>query len=674
MIREEVKVREALHARPLDRFVRLARTFASQIRVLHGAKGADGKNVIQLLLLAVPTGGEVTLEVEGDDQAAAAEALTELLIRDPSSAAGADAAADADAAAEADADAAAAADAEAAAVADAAAEAEADADADAKAGQQGLHIQGIPGAPGLGIGLVQWVRRATTSREASSPEDERRRTRDALLATADVTRHLARDDDPFCDIFRAQLALLEDPSLQEALQLSLERGASAEQATLDHFAELEQQFGAMGSSFFRDRHADVADVRDRLLEALGMEGLALSDDTAQMQVLVVREATPSRLATLDLQRVAAVISLRGGATSHAAIVARGRGIPLVFAGADLLSGVEDGRILQVDGETGAISNGERGAWSAEGKKQRDRPPAVSPWTPPGEGAVAVYANLGAPGDLAAAMAAGCDGCGLLRSELLYQGRSEAPAVDEQADAYGRVASALDPRPVVVRLFDAGSDKPLAFLPGPQHEPNPALGLRGLRLLRQHPGVLEGQLEAIALARRETGCDISALVPMITEPGDVRLVRRAVADRCPVGAMIETPAAAALVSDVAAEAAFLSLGTNDLTQYALAADRETGAMAGPHPAVLRLVAGVARAARQAGISCSVCGELAGDARAAPLLAGLGLTLSVAPALVDRVRRVLGGWTREAMEELARLALELSDAQALEHLLEGKQQRT
>jgi len=287
----------------------------------------------------------------------------------------------------------------------------------------------------------------------------------------------------------------------------------------------------------------------------------------------------------------------------------------------------------------------------------------------------VYANLGAPGDLAAALEAGCDGCGLLRTELLYQGRTEAPSVEEQADAYGRVAAALAPRPVVVRLFDAGSDKPLAFLPGsPDHEPNPALGLRGLRLLRRHPRVLDDQLEAIARARDLTSSDISALVPMVVEPGDVALVRRAAADRCPVGAMIETPAAAALARAVAAEAAFLSVGTNDLTQYVLAADRQTGGMAGLHPAVLRVMAGVARAAQEAGVPCSVCGELAGDARAAPLLAGLGLTLSVAPALISRVRHLLEGWTREARGLLATQALELDDAQALDDLLRQNVKRT
>ena len=392
--------------------------------------------------------------------------------------------------------------------------------------------------------------------------------------------------------------------------------------------------------------------------------------------MVVQEATPSRMATLDRRRVAAVISLRGGATSHAAIVARGRGVPLVFASAEQMAGVEDGQILRVDGDSGAITSAPLDAKNALASSfGRDPAPEEErgqTWTPPGAGHVTVQANLGAPGDLAAALEAGCDGCGLLRSELLYQGRAEAPSVEEQADAYGRVADALAPRPVVVRLLDAGSDKPLAFLPGPEHEPNPALGLRGLRLLRRHPQVLRDQLEAIALARDHTGCEISALVPMVVDAEDMRFIRQLVADRCPVGAMIETPAAATMARSVAAEVAFLSVGTNDLTQYTLAADRETGGVI-LHPAVLRLIAAAARAAREAKVPCSVCGELAGDTRAAPLLAGLGVTLSVAPALIGRVREALAGWTREAMERLALQALELDEPRALADLLASEQRR-
>lgn len=637
MIRQEVKVREALHARPLDRFVRRARAFEAQIKVHHGHKQADGKNVVQLLLLAVPAGAEVTLEVDGPDAEAAASELAEQLTAPPGSEASP-------------------------APEDSTVE---DKQPESEDKDESTLVQGAPGAGGRGVGRVRWIRLESHQREAGAPEEEVARIQEALRVAMVTTRHLAGDDDPFCDIFRAQLALLEDPDLQQKLERRVAHDTAAEAAVLDHFADLEQQFSAMDSDFFRARHADVADVRDRLLESLEGSGPAhTAEEDAEPLVLVVPEATPSRMASLDLNKVAAVVSLRGGATSHAAIVARGRGVPLVFADNHAMAAVEDGQWVLVDGDTGAVRNAERGTRNAERKELPE--PRDVPWSPPNEGEVVVQANLGAPGDLAAALAAGCDGCGLLRSELLYQGRGEAPSVEEQADAYGRVAAALDPRPVVVRLFDAGSDKPLAFLPGPDHEPNPALGLRGLRLLRRHPRVLEQQLQAIALARQQTGHALSAMVPMVLDAGDLRQVQALVGDRCPVGAMVETPAAAALAPSLAARAAFLSLGTNDLTQYVLAADRETAGLV-MHPAVLQIIAGVARAAREAGISCSVCGELAGDLAAAPLLAGLGLTLSVAPALVSRVRRAVGRWTAEEMRRLAARAVELDEPRALEDLL-------
>lgn len=221
---------------------------------------------------------------------------------------------------------------------------------------------------------------------------------------------------------------------------------------------------------------------------------------------------------------------------------------------------------------------------------------------------------------------------------------------------------------MVRLFDAGSDKPLAFLPAPAEEPNPALGRRGVRLLLEHPEVLEAQLQAIAAARRATGCDLKAMVPMLVDAGELEAVRALTPAGCPLGSMIETPAAALLVDDLAPRSAFLSVGSNDLAQYVTASDREAGG-GGLHPAVLRLLVAVARAARAAGIECGVCGELAGDPRTAPLLVGLGVdALSLAPARLPAVRAALEGFTPAALEALAARALGLTDRAALEQLLE------
>ena len=671
MIRRTVTTVEALHARPLDRLVQAARGFACDVRLRCGDKAGDGKNVVQLLLMGVGAGVAVTLTTDGDDEEEAMEVLVEVLEgaenpeyktrnteRGTGNGDGERGTGNAE---------------RGAGNAERGAGNVDRGTGNVEGGTKTVEGRwsGVGGAPGLGQGRVRWVRRMVAAEvRAGSVEQERRRVELALQTAAGVTRQLACDDDPFCDIFEAQLTLLEDPALPGALVQWLAPGVAAEQAAERHFQGLEQQFEALDSAFARERHADVADVRDRLLEALDEQrsesGQAGSVKTGEPVVLVLQEATPSRLATLDLSRVAAVISLCGGPTSHAAIVARGRGIPLVFAPNLQLECLADGQWVSVNGESGLLQTLKPEARGPlpDAPGRASRPPPKR-WTAPAEGSIAVQANLGAPGDLATALELGCDGCGLLRSELLYQGRSEAPTAARQADAYSRVARALAPRPLVVRLFDAGSDKPLAFLPAPQSEPNPALGLRGLRLLLQHPAVLSAQLEAI-IAAGDAG-DVRLLVPMVTEPQQLAQIRRQVAGRCVVGAMIETPAAAVLARELAQEAQFLSVGSNDLAQYTLAADRQRGESVPLHPAVLRLVETTARAARQAQISCSVCGELASHTLVVPLLAALGLTLSVAPAQIPRVRATLGRWTADERQELLQQALLLHDPQALTALL-------
>jgi phosphotransferase system enzyme I (PtsI) len=281
--------------------------------------------------------------------------------------------------------------------------------------------------------------------------------------------------------------------------------------------------------------------------------------------------------------------------------------------------------------------------------------------------VALRANLGAPGDLDLARRVGADGCGLLRTELLYAGRRQAPTVEEQAAAYGRLARDLDP--LVVRLFDAGGDKPLAFLPA--GEP-PA---RGLRLLLRNPGVLADQLRAVALARQQSGAEVRALVPMVVDPTDLAQVARLAPGTPAAGAMVETPAAALMARELAAAAAFLSVGTNDLEQYVLADDRAAGRRRGlVHPAVLRLIQQVALAAAAAGVECAVCGELAGDPLVAPCLVGLGVrSLSMAPARIPGVRRALGCRSLEEHQQLGQQAAALADAGAVGTLLRGQQSK-
>jgi phosphoenolpyruvate-protein phosphotransferase len=635
-----VRTKVPLHARPLDRFVRAARGFSATVRVTYNDKSADGRNVLQLLLLAVPAGAEITIHAEGTDAGEALAALAEQVGADPP----------------------------------------------AKGRQTGETVEsapvlrGVPGASGAGVGVARFEARLdVTPPEAGTLDEERGRLERAFAAAEELTTQLVDGDDPFCDIFGGQLTLLGDPALRRDLLQAVQQGASARAALVRVFSGLERQFDALESAFAADRHADVADVRDRLLDALTREDLPdLEDDSAHAEVLVLHEATPSRLATLDTQRVAAVISERGGPTSHAAIVARGRGIPLVFIGAGVLEGrFDDGQWLHVDGDRGTIEP------LAEDEVRRRRPTrlerpldeAAIPCATTDGKVVRLRVNLGAPGELAMARRVGAEGCGLLRTELLYVGRAEPPTVLEQSTAYTRVARALAPDPVLVRLFDAGSDKPLPFLPADEDEPNPALGQRGLRLLLRHREVLEDQLLAIQNAREQGADNLRAMIPMVTDLAELEAVDESLlhvfgpyGQPPPLGAMIETPAAALLAGSLARRVDFLSIGSNDLRQYTLASDRASTSGPSVHPAELALIARAAAAAREAGIECGLCGELAGDPHVAPLLCGLGITsLSMAPPRVVAVRAAIRCRAWSELEELARRALALEDPRELEKLI-------
>lgn len=647
-----LKVGAPLHARPLDRFVRACRGYPCAVTLTYGDKRADGKNVVQLLLLAVPRGAEVTLACDGEEAERACEELTALL-RQPAHGEGPSAPLTA-----------------------------------LGTPPWGsymlgpLTLRGRPGAPGLGLGLIQRERtRGADSRPTGSAEEELGRLERAFEAARRATEALIVEDDPFCDIFQAQHTLLGDPALEASVRQQLEEtGLSADGAVERAFGELELQFSELTSEFAAQRHADIADIRHRLLDALGLDSQADPGSGGGEQVVyLVHEARPSQLVMLDRSRVAAVISHRGGPTSHAAIVARGRGIPLIFASEALLEAVRDGERVLVNGTSGWLRRlgSENPAVDADlaallpgaGMDEAERAFTHGPTRTADGTRVLLRANLGAPGDLAAALAMECEGCGLLRTELLFAGRMHAPSMSEQAGAYARIAAALRPHPLVIRLFDAGSDKPLPFLPGDPEEANPALGLRGVRLLLRHPEITARQLGAIAEAGRRAGTEVRPLLPMVVDPLDVERILELAPEGCRPGVMIETPASAVMAEELAEVAAFFSVGTNDLSQYVLAADRlGEGAEMGIHPALLRLVHRSAEAAREAGIECSVCGELAGDPRVAPLLLGLGVgSLSLPPPMVPALRAALARLSRARMAELAERALALGNAPALSELL-------
>ncbi len=432
------------------------------------------------------------------------------------------------------------------------------------------------------------------------------------------------------------------------------------------FAGFREALAAAGP-YLAARVADLDDVRQRVVAAcLGVAVPGLPDP-GHPYVLVATDLAPADTAALDLTKVLAFVTAEGGPTSHTAVLARAMGIPAIVACPDAET-LTDGVTVLVDAGAGRVvvdpDEAERARAVATGSAEQAEPSG------PGQTAdghrVALLANIGRPEDAAAAVAAGAEGVGLFRTEFGFLDSQEAPDEASQHAAYRAVFEAFPGQRVVVRVLDAGADKPLAFL-NPVAEPNPALGRRGLRALRATPAVLETQLAAIASAAAATSAEVWVMAPMVAEPEEAAwfVDRAAEHGLTTAGVMVEVPSAALLAEEVLEVCAFASLGTNDLAQYALAADRQVGGLAtlqDPwHPALLRLIQLVGAAGARTGKSVGVCGEAAADPRLACVLVGLGVTsLSMAaPALAD-VRSELRERSLEECRALAAVAVSATSA--------------
>ncbi|WP_283135037.1 phosphoenolpyruvate--protein phosphotransferase [Rhizohabitans arisaemae] len=457
-------------------------------------------------------------------------------------------------------------------------------------------------------------------------------------------------------ILEAQAMMAADPMLREEAERLASEGLDAAHALDAAFAAHREQLVALGG-YFGERAADLDDLRNRAVAAvlgLPMPGIP---SPGHPFVLVAADLSPADTVTLGPE-VLAIVTEQGGPTSHTAILARARGVPAIVAcpGAAALA---DGDPVAVDGDTGRVDTGIREAFAQEIRVRHGLERArLAASRGPGRTAdghpVPLLLNVGSAADLRDGAG---EGVGLFRTEFLFLDRRTPPSLDEQVAAYAAVFE-RSPK-VVVRTLDAGTDKPLPFL-GLPPEPNPALGLRGLRVDRVRPAVLDTQLAAIAQAAGD--CEVWVMAPMVATWQEARdFAERARAHGLTrVGAMVEIPAAALLADLLLEYVDFLSVGTNDLGQYTFAADRMHPGLADlldpGQPALLRLVADCARAGRDAGKPVGVCGEAAGDPRLAPVLAGLGVTsLSMSAASVPAVRESLAGVTFEECRVLAEQAL-------------------
>jgi phosphotransferase system enzyme I (PtsI) len=498
-----------------------------------------------------------------------------------------------------------------------------------------------------------------------TPDEERDRVKVAVAAAAeDLRARAAKVSGTAADVLEAQSMMAEDSSLLDDVFERIANGKTAERAVFEGFAVFRDMLIGLGG-YMGERATDLDDVAQRVIAALEGRPAPGVPESDHPFVLVAHDLAPADTALLDLDKVLGLITRKGGPTSHTAILAREKAIVAVVgvAGADT---IPEGVDVIVDAATGQIVVQPDEATRADALRRiEERASALSGGKEPGALAdgtpVPLLANLGSTAGSQPALDAGAEGVGLFRTEFLFLDQRMAPTVEQQREQYTKLLSDFPGKKVVVRVLDAGADKPLEFL-NDAHEDNPALGLRGLRSLRANEDLLREQLTALAQAEAVTDAELWVMAPMVSTVEETRYFVKLATELGlkTVGVMIEVPAAALLADRVLEVAAFASIGTNDLTQYTLAADRLLGSVAAfqdPwHPAVLRLIGEVGAAGSASGKPVGICGEAAADPLLAVVLVGLGATtLSMSPAAIADVRLSIRQYTLDQAKQLAEIAL-------------------
>jgi phosphocarrier protein FPr/phosphocarrier protein len=549
-------------------------------------------------------------------------------------------------------------------------------------------LKGTPAAPGLAIGSAAWLiaPEPTVIELSLGVEAEILALTKALGVVRDRLVVQARSGPrEQCEIIEAHLAFLDDEELTSTAHGAIARGASAGVAWRDAVGVQIEVLRRIEDVHIAQRADDLGELERDVLIALSGEG-RIRQRLPDNAIVLAEELGPGQLMSLE-GNVAGICLAGGGPTSHVAILAAAMNIPAIVAVGPGLMGVLDGSPLIVDGALGDIKvapdAGEIEAaqtrLAAIQVHHRDaRARAAEPCRMADGTRIEVFANIGSQADADQAVASGAEGCGLLRTEFLFLERGDPPGEDEQAACYQAIATAFDGRPVVVRTLDIGGDKPAPYLDLPREE-NPALGLRGVRVSLWRPDLLQSQLRAIMRVRPQGQCRI--LVPMVSSLAELSQVR-AMAEAArqeagheapiQIGVMIETPAAAVTADVLAVQADFLSIGTNDLTQYVLAMDRGDPRMASGidalHPAVLRMIATTTAGARKHDRPVAVCGGLAADVTAAAILIGLGVTeLSAPPAILPEIKAAVRELTMAPCQALAARALDCASAAEVRALL-------
>lgn len=531
---------------------------------------------------------------------------------------------------------------------------------------------------GLGVGLgvvVGPVRRMFTvvpeppdTVSTLSTEEEAARARDALEQVAGELEARARQaGGDAADVLTAQAMMARDPDVWEDIEAQLVQKKTAEWAVAQAFRTFVAMLQSLGGTQ-AERASDLVDVSRRAVAAI--MGISAGDvpDSDEPFVLVAEDLSPADTAVLDLTRVLALVTSGGSPTAHTAILARAKGLVAVVSAAGVQE-IPDGETVVVDAAEGTIEcspSEERVTEVRARMNEVDDEGAMEPGAMSDGTAIPLLANVGSVENVQNAVAKGAEGVGLLRTEFMFLEETEAPTVQEQTARYREILEALEGRKAVARTLDAGADKPLAFLPLGKEE-NPALGVRGIRTVHDHEHLMRDQLTALAAAGAAVPSDLWVMAPMVADATEAEwfatMAREAGVGT--VGVMVEVPSSAIVADQIFGVVDFVSIGTNDLTQYTLAADRQNGAVASYqdawHPSVLRLIGMVGDAATASGKPLSVCGEAASDPLLAVVLVGLGVTsLSMVPNALREVRATLLRYSMEEARMLAQVALATTDA--------------
>ncbi|MGY2964285.1 phosphoenolpyruvate-protein phosphotransferase [Pseudomonas sp. TE36184] len=651
--------RGGLHARPAALIRKTAQAFSSQTQLHFAGKSAACDSLIGLMGLGIGEGDEVRVTCRGKDCAAALQALVAALSvaigEEPHTPMAA---------------------------------------APRRANTEVGVLQGVCAAPGLVCGPL--FRLSTIELPADTGNhcaDEQLQRLDAALeqvrgeirTTLDLARQRRNAEEE--DIFAAHLALLEDPALLDTATRAIEHGSAATHAWRDAIQAQCAVLLGLGKPLLAERSNDLRDLQQRVLRVL--LGEAWHVELPAGAIVSAHELTPSDLLQLSAQHAAGLCMAEGGATSHVAILARGKGLPCVVAlGAEVLD-VPQGQRVVLDAANGRLELTPSAARHAEVERIRDtqnlrrqeqQTQARLPANTRDGMTIEVAANVASSAEVQVAFENGADGIGLLRTEFLFVDRRTAPDEQEQRQAYQAVLDAMGDKSVIIRTIDVGGDKQLDYLPLPV-EANPVLGLRGIRLAQVRPDVLDQQLRALLQVSPLARCRI--LLPMVSEVDELLQIRQRLDELCvelqltqrpELGVMIEVPAAALMAEQLARHADFLSIGTNDLSQYTLAMDRDHAGLAARvdalHPALLRLIAQTCTGAAKHGRWVGVCGALASDPLATPVLVGLGVSeLSVSPPQIgeikDRVRHLDAAQCRQLSLGLLDLSSAKAVRQACQH---------